>query len=193
MTKLHICVITGPMFSGKTSKLIELYNIYNPSETLTFNHAIDARYYGSENVISTHDKNYIPCMKFNTCIDIYNFLNTNNKLNTIKNIFIDECQFFNDIDIFINKLNNTKTSINNIVLAGLDKDAKGIIFNNAFDNITNNADIVYKLQARCYKCNGPADYSICLIENTLETNNVLVGNNEIYQPACNQHINFNIL
>jgi thymidine kinase len=190
MSNLNTIVITGPMFAGKTTKLIDIYNNYEPTDTLVFNHSFDERYYGSNNVISTHNKQCIPCMKFKTCNDIYNYLDTNNKLNHIKTIFIDECQFFTDIESFINKLKNKNTSIDTIILAGLDKDAKGKIFNQAFETIINGADIIYKLQARCYKCDGPADYSICLIKNKLDDNNVLVGDNEIYQPACYQHTNF---
>lgn len=184
----NLIVITGPMFAGKTTKILNLYNQYNPNNTLVFNHTFDNRYADNNNVISTHNKDKINCIKFKNVNDIklYCLDKFNNNM-IIKNIIIDECQFFKDIDILTNKLFNILPNIENIVCAGLDFDAKGNMFNLCFQNLIDNCNILYKLKAQCHICKLPAKYTSCLVSNTLDKNNVLVGSKETYQPSCYKH------
>ena len=59
----YLELILGPMFSGKTSRLVEIYkqcNFCNISVTV-INHTIDNRY--DDELLSTHDKVKIPCIK----------------------------------------------------------------------------------------------------------------------------------
>ena len=59
----YLHIIMGPMFSGKTSRLINLYELLKVNnEVLTINHTLDNRY--GVNKISTHDKREIPCYNF---------------------------------------------------------------------------------------------------------------------------------
>ena len=190
--KYNLEIITGPMFAGKTTKIIELYSKYNPKETLVLNHSFDNRYFGDNNVISSHIKECIPCNKFNSCDDIQKYINTLNNFDNITTIFIDECQFFTEINQLCNLINNNYKNIKNIYLAGLNLDASGNIFNNEFNELFKYANTVYYLEARCYKCNNPAQYSICLINKNFSQDNVLVGDKEIYQPSCKEHINFEL-
>jgi thymidine kinase len=188
--KFNLEVITGPMFAGKTTYIINKYNSYKKSETLLFNHAFDKRYYGTDDVISTHNKEYIPCIKATSCTDIYSYLMNFNFRNNIRNIIIDECQFFKDIYDFVYMLNKSNIPISNVVLAGLNLDATGKVFNMEFEKVLQYANKVHMLEAKCYKCQEPAKYSICLIDNKLDEHNVLVGDKEVYQPSCKKHINF---
>ena len=50
-------VILGPMFSGKTSKLLEIYKQYEYCKipTLVINHQLDTRYH--ETMLSTQQRN----------------------------------------------------------------------------------------------------------------------------------------
>jgi thymidine kinase len=196
-TKSKVITITGPMFAGKTTKLLYYYNKYNPLETLVFNHSFDNRYdnendnrYDNENsIISTHNKEKLQCIKVKSAYDIKMFcwdkLDKEGML--IKNIIIDECQFFKDIYQIILELQETLPNLENIICAGLDLDAKGQIFNHSFNNLINNSDLVYTLLAKCYICNTSAQYSICLVENNLSDDNILVGSSETYQPVCKEH------
>lgn len=188
--KFNIEIITGPMFAGKTTYIINEYKKYNKNETIVFNHTFDTRYFDTKDVISTHNRDTIPCIKAQDCDSIYLYLITNCFINNIKNIIIDECQFFTDIYKLINLLNKSKLPLENIILAGLNLDAKGNIFNIEFKRIFQYANKIHMLEAKCYKCEEPAQYSICLVKNNLEKNNVLVGNNNIYQPSCEKHINY---
>ena len=59
----YLEINVGPMFSGKTSKLIEIYKKYSYRniKVLPVNHISDNRY--SDTMLSSHDKNMIPCVK----------------------------------------------------------------------------------------------------------------------------------
>lgn len=188
-TQDQLIVITGPMFAGKTTKILELYSGYNPNETLVFNHTFDNRYEGENEVVSTHNKDTIPCIKVKTSLDIKKscYEKIDNIGMKIKNVIIDECQFFKDIDMVVGTLFETLPEIENIVCAGLDLDAKGGVFNTAFQNLIDSCDVLHQLEARCHICNVPAKYTSCLITNNLGDDNVLVGSSETYQPSCKEH------
>lgn len=188
-TQDQLIVITGPMFAGKTTKILELYSCYNPSETLVFNHTFDNRYDGENEVVSTHNKDTIHCIKVNHSYDIKNlcYEKIDNECMKIKNVIIDECQFFKDIDMIVGTLFDTLPDIENIVCAGLDLDAKGEVFNTAFQNLIDRSDVLHQLEARCHICNAPAQYTSCLVNNNLGEDNVLVGSSETYQPSCKEH------
>lgn len=188
MTKLTI--ITGPMFAGKSTKLLTFYNNLIPYETLVFNHSFDNRY-NDNDVLTTHNGDKLECIKINDSKMIYNkILEYTEKNINIKNIIIDECQFFNDIDVIINLISNNIKSINNIICAGLDLDAKGKIFNSSFTKLFTLSDELIILKSKCYICNEDAKYSICLNNYNFKNNNILVGNDNIYRSSCKLHINY---
>jgi thymidine kinase len=86
-------LILGPMFSGKTTRLIEIYNKYNRSskKICVVNYSLDTRYHNE--MLSTHDKVMIPCI-FSTTI---NELFTSDNLKEADIVLINEGQFFEDI------------------------------------------------------------------------------------------------
>lgn len=190
--KQNLTIITGPMFAGKSTKLVELYNTYIPEETLVFNHSFDNRYDGENNVLVTHTGNKLPCIKVNDSQSIYNRIleyTTSGNLK-IKNIIIDECQFFQNIDNTVNTIFDNLECIENVICAGLDLDAKGHIFNPSFTKLFTISNNLIILESKCYICKANAQYSICLKDNNFSENNVLVGSQDIYQPACKLHLNY---
>lgn len=58
----YLEIILGPMFSGKTTKLINIYkkNKFSNIPVLVINYKDDNRY--SDDMLSTHDKIMIPCI-----------------------------------------------------------------------------------------------------------------------------------
>lgn len=192
--KFKLEIITGPMFSGKTTKLINLHNKYKNNNTIIFNHSIDNRFYNDEHVIATHNKDKKPCIKVKECFEIYTHINKKYKDNNEGiYIFIDECQFFKKINELIETLNNSTLNIKHVFLSGLNYDAKGKIFNKDYNCLFNKSTTLHSLTSKCYKCRGKAEYTICVIENNINNkNNVLVGDKTIYKPSCHQHINFNM-
>jgi len=57
----------GPMFSGKTSWIVEIYKQckFCNISVAVINHSIDNRY--DEELLSTHDQVKIPCIKQKNC------------------------------------------------------------------------------------------------------------------------------
>ena len=80
----YLHIIFGPMFSGKTNKIIDLYNIYNKQHIcFCINYDKDIRY-GSNKIIS-HDGNSIPCISVNNLSELG--LNYKTELTNCKYIF----------------------------------------------------------------------------------------------------------
>lgn len=178
---IKITTIYGPMFAGKSTKLIDIYNNCNSDKKLVINHSFDDRY--STNSVTTHDSVSIPCMSVKTVDYIVSLCKETNP----EYLFIDEAQFFDSIDNIINLLGNS--SVKQIILSGLDYDAKGNIFNKAFFNLINNSVTKFKCFSKCYKCEKNADKTI-LLENNIMNGNILVGGSDKYQPACSEHLNY---
>jgi len=174
----ELTLIYGPMFSGKTTKLIEIYNDKSKKEKcLCFNYILDNRY--GTNEIITHDKKKINCYSIN---NIGIFIIKNLKLlNDVKNIFINEGQFFpnllNDI-LFIKDYFKI-----NVIVCGLDYDFEMKEFGDIL-KLKNYATKIYKLMGTCNNnnCNNGSEYSYRLVENN---NTILIGSNE-YIPLCKE-------
>ena len=91
----YLEIIIGPMFSGKTTSLINNYKsiINNNYKCAVITHNDDIRY--SIDKLSSHDKSMIECFKYKSleefnekCTDI---------IKHVDFILIDESQFFTDL------------------------------------------------------------------------------------------------
>jgi len=166
-------IILGPMFSGKTTRLIEKYNecLGKGERVIAINYSADKRYH--DTMLSTHDKKMIPCV-------------FTEKLSTISNmpeiidadiILINEGQFFGDIyeqvSIWVNKTGKQ------IYVCGLDGDFQQRTFGKLLDLIPL-CDSVIKLCAKCGKCGKDASFSGRL-SNELEQ--VVIGSDN-YIALC---------
>lgn len=180
MTYLEIFM--GPMFSGKSSKLVETILEHRNDPTikqLIINHASDNRY--GNNVIVTHNNDSIPCNSISNLTDILELPN----YMSATHIYIDEGQFFPDLKYSISliMLNSDK----NIYVAGLDSDFEIKPFNNlGILGLIPLANKVSKFTAKCYLCREPAPYTM-RINNSNEQ--ILVGTIIDYQPSCFKHHN----
>lgn len=189
----YLELIIGPMFSGKTSRLVEIYNQYKfcNIDVAVINHSIDNRY--DEELLSTHDKIKIPCIKTENLFDIWcdnhNSLekktiiyrkNDKIKLASCKVILINEGQFFPDLyDFVIKLLNHNK----HIYICGLDGDFERKKFGQILDLIPL-CDKVEKLISLCSLCkNGKK--GIFSMRLTSEKEQTIVGS-ENYIPVCRE-------
>jgi thymidine kinase len=184
-----ISVIYGPMFSGKTTKLLELYNLYvktyGKDKCIAINYILDNRY--GENRVISHNKQSIECYSVK---NIEEFI-TGETYNIILNaqyIFINEAQFFEDVDkwVLFLHINLNKT----VILCGLDLDYKRDSFGKMM-NLLPYASKIYVMSNSCNNskngCNQPSRYSHRIINNE---DQVLIGIHE-YIPLCENC--FNIL
>jgi len=187
----YLELILGPMFSGKTSRIVEIYKqceFCNISVTV-INHTIDNRY--DDELLSTHDKVKIPCIKterlsdvWTNSIDIEADLNTSprvqDKFKVGKSdvILINEGQFFEDLyEVVVEMLKRDKK----VYICGLDGDFERKRFGTILDLIPL-CDKVTKLTSLCSLCkNGtPGIFSMRL---TNETDQTVVGSDN-YIPVC---------
>ena len=97
----YLELFIGPMFSGKTSKLLEIYKQYKfcSIPIAVINHSADVRYHESH--LSTHDKIMIPCIQSTALLPLCNHIREENdtrvSVNEAKVILINEGQFFEDL------------------------------------------------------------------------------------------------
>jgi thymidine kinase len=171
----YLKIILGPMFSGKTTYLIDKYNelIALNQHAIVINHSLDNRYSNTE--VVAHDGKKIPCLSIKNLNDLYNghediFSHEN------KYILINEAQFFDDIVemviLLVEKYNKY------VFISGLDGDFKRKKFGNILDLIPI-SDEVIKLKSIC-KCGNAASFSR-RISN--EKEQISIGNDN-YEPVC---------
>ncbi len=168
---LHL--IIGPMFSGKTSKLIHLYNdfVQQNKKVAVINYIGDKRYHNSK--MSTHDNIMVDCTNAEHLSDII----INDDIMDAQIILINEGQFFTDLFEVTIKLveEDNKT----VYICGLDGDFKRKKFGNMLDLIPL-CDTITKLHANCNNCNNPAMFSHRVSNETAQ---VLIGSID-YIPLC---------
>jgi thymidine kinase len=188
----YLEIILGPMFSGKTSRLVEIYKQckFCNIPVAVINHSIDERY--DNKLMSTHDQVKIPCIKTEKLLELwtekYSDLETNieliprieDKLTIIRSsvILINEGQFFSDLKPFVKTmLENSKQ----IYICGLDGDFERNKFGYILDLIPL-CDKVTKLSSLCGLCkNGsPGIFSKRI---TSEKEQTIVGSDN-YIPVC---------
>ena len=177
----YLEVILGPMFSGKTSKILELYKQceFSNIPVLVINHSSDDRY--SDTMLSTHDKQMIPCLKTDKLFDLS--ANTDKVLNQqildAKVILINEGQFFADLYDWV--VSMVDVFGKEVYVCGLDGDSNREKFGQMLDLIPI-CDKVNKLKSICSICkNGTrAIFSLRLSEQHQQ---VLIGS-DCYKPVC---------
>jgi thymidine kinase len=169
----YLELILGPMFSGKTTYIINLYNEYirNRKNVSVINFADDIRYH--DTMLSSHDKIMIPC---NFSRKLYDILQEEEIRNSDV-ILINEGQFFEDLyECTIYLVETMKKTVH---ICGLDGDFKRQKFGTILDLVPL-CDKVVKLRSKCDYCNSPALFSHRI---TKEVAQVVIGVSN-YVPLC---------
>jgi thymidine kinase len=184
----YLELFIGPMFSGKTSKIVEIYKqcMFCSIPVAVINHSIDKRY--DNTLLSTHDKVMIPCIQTNKLKDIWNYdaipdvvlsrLDDSVKLINADVILINEGQFFEDLLPAVEHMlqHNKK-----IYISGLDGDFERKKFGQILDLIPL-CDKVTKMTSLCGLCkDGTA--GIFSKRITSEKEQTVVGSDN-YIPVC---------
>lgn len=171
----YLELIIGPMFSGKSSRLIQIirkYKVLNKS-VLVIKPIIDNRYSHNSHII-THDKSIEDCVsrfKLSEVLDI----------DPYEVIIIEEGQFFPDIYEKVLEWCKTKK----VYVAGLIGSAQKNLFGNLY-LLTPHADEIVFLKAMCKICcdGTPAPFTKKLVTNDLV---VEVGGDDLYVAVCRKH------
>jgi thymidine kinase len=180
-TNGYLEIILGPMFSGKTSKLIEIYKQYRFCDihVLAINHSDDTRH--TSLTMTSHDEHFINCVQSE---NIRKIIDTNIVLlRSTKPIvvLINEGQFFPDLYDGVTELVDKYNA--HVYVAGLDGDFKREKFGQMLDLVPI-CDKVYKLHSLCVLCkNGnKAIFSHRILKSCTEQKKI--GACDSYLPLC---------
>ena len=185
----YLEIIIGPMFSSKTTTLLEIYKrckFCNISVSV-INHAIDCRY--DDSMLSSHDEIKIPCIRTDKLFNLWSdyvpenideipLLSEKYIIATSDVILINEGQFFEDLYNFVNELLKKGKKI---YVCGLDGDFERKKFGQILDLIPL-CDKVNKLSSLCSICRdgSPGIFSMRITDEKEQT---VVGSNN-YIPVC---------
>jgi len=175
-------IIMGPMFSGKTSSIIELNRKYSFTDMtiLVINYAEDKRY--SSNMLSTHDKIMIPCLNILKMEEIFQDItieNIDTNINDYDVILINEGQFMPDLKKYVIKLVEELNKI--VYVFGLDGDFKRNGFKQMMELIPY-ADEIEKKYSICKECK---DGTRALFSHRIsDEKNIKVIGSDNYIPLC---------
>lgn len=190
-TTSYLEIVIGPMYSGKTSYLVEQYKKYKyiGKNVICLNYDEDMRYSSEE--LSTHDLIKIPCIFVNRLSDIW--LNPKHPNYTdIQNcniILINEGQFFDDLKPVVLDMIEpyggrgplSDRPVKSVYISGLDGDYCRGTFGQILDLIPF-CDQVTKKTALCAFCRDgtPAPFTHRIVKSHEQK---LIGT-DMYMPLC---------
>ena len=170
-----VSLYTGPMFSGKTSMLVNKLTEHalNGQRVICIKFTGDNRNGEGADVLRSHDGREFPAIS--STADIFKSLrDTHINVHSYDVIGVDEGQFYNNIDIFVDYCANIGKEVHVTMLSGA--------FNRtSFVNITNICDHVVMMYSKCSVCGLSAPYSRRL---GTSTNLVVIGGTSEYAPMC---------
>ena len=176
----YLELITGPMYSGKTSRLLTVFKQAKLCNTsvLVVNYSGDTRY--SDTNLSTHDRIEIPCVFLESLSALESEEDLKVRLDEAKVILINEGQFFGDlfssVQRFVEQLHK------HVYVCGLDGDYRREPFGDLLRLIPI-ADSIIKLKSLCQKC---CDGTPALFSHRVQkgvTEQKLIGT-DAYAPLC---------
>lgn len=177
----YLEIIYGPMKSGKTSRLLQLYKQFKFCEipVMVINHRIDTVH--SDTQLSSHDKIMIPCINANKLTDLVDFSKAilpTDQFTNAKVILINEAQFFDDIvpwvTTAVEKYNKS------VYICGLNSDFQRKPFGNWLDlqQICNKVTHLHSWCGICKKQQALFSHRL-----SRETNKIVIGADN-YIPVC---------
>ena len=170
----RIELIVGPMFSGKSTRLIGVIRkfTYKAKKTIMVKYFADKRFTEKSEVV-THD-----LLKYDS-IECKNLREHFDKLKNYDIIGIDEGQFFPDLVEVCEELALMKKTV---IIAALNGDFRMEPFP-VIAKIIPKADKIKLLKAYCFNCHKDARFTLRIVQSN-ET--VLIGAGEAYKPACRE-------
>lgn len=177
-----LVVITGPMFSGKTSRLLELLEreMRAGRRTILFKPELDHRY--SKAHVVTHKGIMLPAVISPIGSKARKFILE--KSDSFDVIGVDEAQFWDsksnlhellDELVFLKKL---------VYVSALNKNIKNEAFETT-SNLLSSADEIHALTSVCAKCGNDATLTQKIKNNKEVFGKVIeVGGNGKYEPRC---------
>lgn len=179
-TRGYLELVLGCMFSGKTSYLLDVYKKckFCNIPVAVINYAADNRY-TTDPMLSTHDKQMIPCILAMTIQDAIQ--NNLEAISLAETILINEGQFFSDIEDQVKQL--VEQSNKRVYICGLDGDFNRKPIGNLLQLIPF-SDEVIKLKSLCSLCRD-GTLGVFSFRITNETDQFIIGSSN-YIPLCRE-------
>jgi thymidine kinase len=177
-----LITITGPMFSGKTSRLIELLEreILAGRNTLLFKPEIDKRY--DTTYVTTHKGTRLPAIVLNVNNEGVRKIYDLSK--NVDAIGIDEAQFWNHDSILPETVDKIASENKIVYIATLNKNHLGEPFKTSMEIIAR-SDQVYSLTAVCARCGEDATFTQRIMNGKeVFGEQIKIGGMESYEPRC---------
>lgn len=192
-----LTVISGPMFSGKTSRLMELLEreYLAGNETVLFKPEIDNRYANDVSVdanngldaakghVYSHKHIRMPAHPIR--MDENASESMHELIGNAKVIGIDEAQFFGADTRLAILLDNLANRGRNVYISILNKDHKGNSFGQSAEFLSR-ADAIHSLTAVCAKCKSDnATFTQRVVDGKEVFGELIrVGGKDSYEPRC---------
>lgn len=179
-------LILGCMFSGKSTELIRRIRLHKllGKRVLVVTHASDTRYSSTARVVSHDHVGEDAALSLTRLVDLFDV--EAYRLNDVDSIFIEEGQFFADVEEVVTQL-LSEPYHKHVVVSALDGD----YCRRPFTNVTNlvcMAENVLKLNALCLLCRDgtPGVFSMRL-PSSAQDDRILVGGSDMYASVCRRH------
>lgn len=172
---MSLDIIIGPMYSGKSSKLLSVVSRYVAlgSRVLVIKHVNDIRY--GLNYVVTHDGRQVPCMAVSELDAVH--------IRDYDIIVVDEAQFFRHLVPFCEHAVDTLNK--KVYLFGLDGDSNRRPFGEILQCIPL-ADRVERLTAFCKRCANGTPGLFSYRREGPNDQQVLIGGAERYETLCRE-------
>ncbi len=180
-----IQIITGPMFSGKTTEMLQTIKRYSYAgvKAVGFRNSVDTR--NIEEFIESRNGYKLKAIKVKNASEILDYVIKHHLKDDTYIVAIDEVQFydFSIVDV-IKQLAKMKFIV---ICTGLDLDYNGNPFG-PMPQLLAIADDVLKLTAVCTVCGGPATKTFFLDNKDTKVNNpIIIGDLNEFEARCNKH------
>lgn len=177
----YLEIIYGPMKSGKTSRLLQLYKQFKFCEipVMVINHCNDTVH--SDTQLCSHDKIMIPCIQANKLADLVDFSKPNMvgaQFMEAKVILINEAQFFTDIVQWVTTA--VEKYHKSVYICGLNSDFQRKPFGNWLE-LEQICDKVTHLQSWCGICK--KQQALFSYRLSSEMDKIVIGADN-YTPVC---------
>lgn len=179
-----IIVITGPMYSGKSTTLVRYIDrsLSIGQRAIILSPLTDTR---SDCELVCHSGQRRSVVKLKTLMSYLDYP----EISMHDIIGIDEAQFFDAQDLYDFALHVADSMYKTVIVSGLDTNFKREEFGGVIRTISI-ADEVNKLTALCCVCrNGTPAIFTKRIVSPKYTNDIVVGGKEMYQSVCRYHYN----
>jgi thymidine kinase len=172
-------ILLGPMFSGKSSRILSLVRRYTAigTKVLVIKHASDTRY--DANNMVTHDGHRAECLS----VWDLDGLALRARLLEYNVIIVEEAQFFKGLVAFSEYVVDTLEK--KLYLVGLDGDSNRRMFGELLECIPL-ADRVEKLTSFCARCANGTPGIFTYRHSGPQDQQMIVGGADMYTSVCRE-------